>query len=344
MQLMTNGTTARPIPHLVLVLGVMLLLAGFVSAALAHAGKTEKIIIGVGLGPPYVWPFTAVDGGITKKQDINAEYKIFPSGVEAIIATGAGDVHVANGSCSTVVRARANGSRLLVVARNIVNLHEHKLVALGDIRRPEDLKGKRVAMLDGSSTDWYATKYLKAFNLKAGDSGDAVRLTSIAAPEWVPALERKDVVAFFGFEPHVSRALQIVKGSHVLNDGGDNNLFTLMNCLVFNEDWVKNDPDSAAAAMRAIIVAHDVVEADRPSAAERAAPKMRVQKQALLDQMKCCTYRVDFTEDFKEHATEAAQWAESKGMLKKGESQALLGALLYPDLLRRVDPARVTVR
>lgn len=325
-------------------LGCALLVATATSSAFALAGKTEKVIIGSGLGPPYIWPFTAVDGGITKKYDINAEYKIFPSGVEAIIAVGAGEAHVANGSCSTVMRARANGSKFLVVARNIVNLHEHKVIALAEIKKPQDLNGKRVAMLDGGSPDWYSTKYLKAFNLKAGDGPDAVKLTSIAAPEWVPALQRKDIVAFFGFEPHVSRALQIVQGSHVLHNGGDNNLFTIMNCMVFNEDWVRNDPDSAIAMMKAIIETHDVIEANRPAAVERAAPKMRAEKDALLDQTKCCTYKVDFTPEFKDHATEAAQWAESKGMLKAGGTDALLSGLLYPDLLRRAMPARATVR
>src|ERR1700720_4487411 len=101
------------------------LAAGMSQTVEAAAGKTEKVILGSGLGPPYIWYMTAVDTGIMKKHDVNAAYKIFPSGVEAIIAVGAGEAHVSNGSCSTVMRARANGSKLLVVARNIYNPSEH---------------------------------------------------------------------------------------------------------------------------------------------------------------------------------------------------------------------------
>jgi len=324
-----------------LTLGALLAL-GPATSALA-AGKTEKVILASGLGPPYIWYMTAVDKGIMKKHDVNAEYKIFPSGVEAIIAVGAGEAHVANGSCSTVMRARANGSKLLVVARNIINPNEHKLIALADIKKPEDLKGKKVAMLSGSSTDWYASKYLKAFGLKQGTDAASVNLVSIAAPEWVPALERKDVVAFFGWEPWVTRARKIVSGAHVLHNGGDNGLFILMNCLVFNEDWVKNDPESAVATMKGLIETHDVVQSDLKAAVDLAAPKMRVPAADLLDQVACCTFKIDYTPDFVAHATEAAEWAQGKGMLKNEDAKSILSQIMYPDLLKKAEPDRVTV-
>jgi len=331
--------TVRRFGHLAL---TALLAVGPATGALA-AGKTEKVILGSGLGPPYIWYMTAVDKGIMKKNGVNAEYKIFPSGVEAIIAVGAGEAHVSNGSCSTVMRARANGSKLLVVARNIVNPYEHKLIALADIKKPEDLKGKKVAMLTGSSTDWYASKYLKAFGLKQGTDADSVNLVSIAAPEWVPALERKDVAAFFGWEPWVTRATQIVSGAHVLHTGGDNGLFILMNCLVFNEDWVKNDPESAIATMKGLIEAHDVVQANQKAAVELAAPKMRVPVDDLLHQVSCCTFKIDYTPDFVAHATEAAEWAQSKGMLKQDNAKTILGQVMDPDVLKKAAPDRVTV-
>ena len=286
---------------------------------------------------------TAVEKGIMKKHGVDAEVKIFPSGYEAAIAVGAGEAQVSNGSCSTAIQARANGSRLVVVARNILNTNEHKLIAAADVTKPEDLKGKRVGMLTGSSTDWYASKYLAAFGLKQGTGPDEVNLVSIGAPEWIPALQRKDIAAFFGWEPWVSKGLQIVSGAHVLNNGGDNGLFILMNCMVFNEDWIENDPDFAIATMKGIIDAHDVVEADKKAAAELAAPKMRIPADELFRQSGCCTYKVDYTPDFVAHVMEAAEWAKSKGMLKQEDPKTILAQVLYPDLLRKAMPERVTV-
>lgn len=320
------------------------LAAGVSGVAEAAAGKTEKVILASGLGPPYIWYMAAVDTGTMKKYDVNAEYKIFPSGVEAIIAVGAGEAQVSNGSCSTVMRARANGSKLLVVARNIVNPFEHKLIAAGNIKAPGDLKGKKVGMLVGSSTDWYASKYFSAFGLKEGAPPDGVTLVNIAAPEWIPALQRGDIQAFFGWDPWVTKGPQIVQGAHVLHNGGDNNLFILMNCMVMNEDWVKNDPESAKATLRGLIETHDLVSADIPQAVDRAAGKMRIPASELGEMVKCCKYRIDYTPDFQAHATEAAEWAKTKGMLKDIPPTVLLKDLMYPDLLRSVAPDRVTIK
>lgn len=326
-----------------LILGTLILVGG-VPVSAQMAGKTEKVILASGLGPPYIHYITAVDGNIMKKYGVNAEYKIFPSGVEAIIAVGAGEAHVSNGSCSTVMRAKANGSKILIVARNIVNPDEHKFIVAQEIKKPEDLKGKKIGMLVGSSTDWYATKYLKAFGLKEGSGPDEVTLLNIAAPEWIPALQRKDIVGFFGWEPWVTRVQSIVQGAHVLHNGGDNGLFILMNCMVFNSDWIKNDPASAEATMRGLVETHDVISANREQAIGRAAVKMRIPAKDLGDMAKCCTYKVDFTPDFVEHVTEAAGWAGTKGMLKQETPATLIRELLYPDLLRKVAAGRVTVR
>jgi ABC-type nitrate/sulfonate/bicarbonate transport system substrate-binding protein len=313
-------------------------------AAHALAGKTKTVLLGSGLGPPYLAYQTAIDGGFMKKHDVDAQIRIFPSGVESIIAVGAGEAQVSNGSCSTVMRNRASGSKLLVVARNVLNPNEHKLIAGAALQKPDDLKGKKVGYLIGSSTDWYASKYFAAFGLKAGASPDAVELVNISAPEWIPALQRGDIQAFFGWDPWVTKAPQIVSGAHVLHNGGDNGLFILMNCMVFNEDWVRNDPESAKAALKGLIEAHDAANANRDEAVKRAAAAMRIPPADLAGMIACCSYKVDYTPDFAAHAREAAVWAKDKGMLKDVEPDALLKGLMYPDLLRAVAPDRVTVR
>ncbi len=326
------------------VAGVCCALALLAPAAHALAGKTKTVILGGGLGPPFFAYQTTIDGGFMKKHDVNAEIRMFPSGVESIIAVGAGEAHISNGSCSTVMRNRANGSKMLVVARNVLNPNEHKLIALADIKKPDDLKGKKVGYALASSTDWYATKYMAAFGLKEGAPPDGVTLVNISAPEWIPALQRGDIQAFFGWDPWVTKGPQIVSGAHVLHNGGDNGLFILMNCMVFNEDWVKNDPESAKAAMAAMIESHDEANSHRDEAVKRAAGAMRVPPAELAQMVQCCTYKVDYTPDFVAHAREAAVWAKGKGMLKDVEPEALLKDLMYPDLLRSVAPDRVTVR
>ena len=113
--------------------------------------RAETIILASGLAVPYLPYPMAVDGGFTKKHGVDAKYKIFSSGAEAIVAVGAGEAHVAHTACPSVLKSKANGANILLVARNILNPKELKLVVSRDIKRPQDLKGKKVGVAKGSS-------------------------------------------------------------------------------------------------------------------------------------------------------------------------------------------------
>jgi hypothetical protein len=106
---------------------------------------------------------------------------------------------------------------------------------------------------------------------------------------------------------------------------------------------VRNDPESAAATLTGLLEAHDVVMANLDEAVGAASKPMRIPEKDLREMVKCCTYKIDFTPEFVDHARQAAAWARSKGMIKD-DPEALLKALLYPALLRKVAPERVTVK
>jgi ABC-type nitrate/sulfonate/bicarbonate transport system substrate-binding protein len=68
----------------------------------------------------------------------------------------------------------------------------------------------------------------------------------------VPAFAAGDMDAFFAFEPHCTRALATVKGSHVLNRSGDDNVVLarafgiVLKSLVEAGWWITSNPDKAA--------------------------------------------------------------------------------------------------
>jgi ABC-type nitrate/sulfonate/bicarbonate transport system substrate-binding protein len=328
---------------IVLALGAAVLIGVGARRAEPAAGKTEKVILASGLAAPFIQYMTAVDKGFLKKHDVNAEYKIFPSGAEAVVAVGAGEAHVSNGSCPTAIINKGKGSNLLVVARNIVNPAEHGLAVYREIQKPEDLKGKKVGALVGSSSDWYATRYMEVFGLRPGPPPDGVTILNIAAPEWIPAVQRRDIVGFFGWEPWVSKLPSVVNGTHIIHRSNQNNVLVIMNCLVFNADWVRNDPASAEATLKGLVEAHDAVMANLDEAVSLASRPMRIPEKDLRQMVNCCTYKVDFTLEFVDHARQAAAWTKSKGMLKD-DPEVVLKSLLHPALLRKVAPERVTVK
>lgn len=306
----------------------------------AHA---EKVILASGLSAPYLPYPMAVDGGFMEKYGVSAEYKIFPSGIEAIIAVGAGEAHVAHTACATVLKTKANGANFLLVARNILNPKELKLVVASDIREPKDLRGRKVGVLKASSVDWYASKFFNAFGLEEGTGPQEVNTVNIAAPEWIPALNGGDIAGFFGWEPWLRKALDIVAGTHILHRSSDDNLYVLNNCTVFNSDWVKRDPDTAKKVMAAWVETHDSISENLRLAVELSAGPMRIPEDVLMQSTDGFIYKVEFTEEFLDHIAEAAAWLESKDLLHPGQGEQIIKELVYPDLLRSVAPSRVNI-
>ena len=312
-----------------------------IAGVLPSSARAETVLLASGLSAPFIQYPMAVDGGYMKKHGVDAEYKIFPSGFEATVAVGAGEAQVANTDCPTVLKAKANGANFLLVARNILNPKELKFAVNSSIHGPEDLKGKKVGVLKTSSVDWYASKYFKKFHLTEGTGPDQVELVNIAAPEWIPALQRGDIVGFFGWEPWLTKVLQIVDGSHILHRASDDNLYILNNCTVFNTDWVKRDPETAKKVMAAWVETHDAITQNLQKAVDLSAGPMRIPADELMQMTDGFIYRVEFTQQFLDHVQEAADWLESKDLLKPGQGKEIIKELAYPDLLRSVAPDRV---
>jgi len=312
-------------------------------ATLPPGAKAEKIILASGLSAPYLPYPMSVDGGIMEKHGVDAEYKIFPSGIEAIVAVGAGEAHVAHTACPTVLKAKANGGNFLLVARNILNPKELKFVVAGDIKNPEHLKGKKVGLVKASSVDWYASKYFDAFGLEEGSGPEHVETLNIAAPEWIPALNRGDIVGFFGWEPWLRKALEIVEGSHILHRGSDNNLYVLNNCTIFNGDWVKRDPETAKKVMAAWVETHDSITDNLEQAVRLSSGPMRIPEDVLMQSADGFIYKVEYTRDVADHIAEAAAWLESKALLQPGQGEQIIKELAYPELLKSVAPDRVNI-
>ncbi len=97
------------------------------------------------------------------------------------------------------------------------------ITAAADIKKPEDLVGKTVGYPRASAGHYYFGRYVKKYNLPA----DQIKVKFLQAPEMVAALERKDIDAFFLWEPWHTKAVALVSGAHVLARSGDDDVFIL---------------------------------------------------------------------------------------------------------------------
>src|SRR5262249_35113185 len=155
------------------------------------------------------------------------------------------------------------GGKLYVTAVMGTSREQIGIAASEEIRKPEDLIGKTVGYPRASGAHYFFGRYVKRYRLPV----DQIKVKILQAPEMVAALEHRDIDAYFLWEPWLTKAVELVKGAHVLARSGDDDVWILVSYIYFSERLV-NDPPRAMSAIRTMIEATDYCANQRDDAAK----------------------------------------------------------------------------
>jgi NitT/TauT family transport system substrate-binding protein len=115
-------------------------------------------------------PWIAEEAGLFKKYDLDFQlvYISSASMVNAAMLSGSGDVAITGGE--SVVRTTVQGVHELVFIAGAKNVLTHSIVSRQEIKRPEDLKGKRLGLTRlGSNSHYFVVQVLRRFGMEASD-------------------------------------------------------------------------------------------------------------------------------------------------------------------------------
>ncbi|MCL5960872.1 MAG: ABC transporter substrate-binding protein [Chloroflexi bacterium] len=109
--------------------------------------------------------WVAKERGFFAKNGLDAELVFIEGGTKAVQTLIAGDVPFTVAGGSGVVAAVTGGAELSIIA-SMGNTYPYKLIAASSIKKPEDLKGKKLGVSKfGSSSDFALRQALKAIKL-----------------------------------------------------------------------------------------------------------------------------------------------------------------------------------
>src|SRR5918992_4125977 len=109
-------------------------------------------------------PWIAEEAGLFKKYDLDFQlvYISSASMVNAAMLIGSGDVAITGGE--TVIRTATQGVNELVFVAAAKNSLTHSILARPEIKKPEDLKGKRLGLTRlGSNSHYFVIQVLRRF-------------------------------------------------------------------------------------------------------------------------------------------------------------------------------------
>ena len=132
-------------------------------------------------------PWIAREAGLFKKYDIDFNLVFIPSSPVATAATLSGDAEIGVTGAVGNVRAIVQGSTDLVFIGGMKNFLTHSIMGKADIKSPQDLKGKKVAVgRFGGNTHYFVIQALRRFGMDA--SKDIQTIQTGGGPETVASL------------------------------------------------------------------------------------------------------------------------------------------------------------
>jgi taurine transport system substrate-binding protein len=279
-------------------------------------------------------PFVvAAERKMFEKYDLETSFKPFDDGNVALdaVLTGSSDI-----GATTELGGLARwdkGGKLYVASYSSTSRKQIGIASRDDIKKPEDLIGRTVGYPRATGGHLYFVKYVKKYNLPV----DKIKVKTLQAPEMVAALERRDIDAFFLWEPWLTKAAQLVQGAHVLARSGDDDVYVLTSYNYYSQGLIDDRP-RAVGATKALMEAADFCAANLDEAAAITAKAFRIPEPDMKTYMSRMIYRMEMpksvvTDNFRG----AAELALGEGIIKKMPDWS---DFLRPQIMKEVAPDR----
>jgi NitT/TauT family transport system substrate-binding protein len=200
----------------------------------------------------------------------------------------------------------------------------------------DQLKGKKVGVARGSGGEVFWLAMLEKLKLNPAD----YTVVNVEAPEMVAALERGNIDAYAVWEPWVTRGLGAVKNTKVLRD--QEGILEQGVYIYMNKGWIQKNPGPAEAFIRALVDATELINGDRKRAAKDVSDFLKNLDPPLVEQLMTKLRFEMVLDDFTVNLFRLAEaQLKQQGKLTKPLDY---NAFVYPELMRRVLPAKVNYK
>jgi NitT/TauT family transport system substrate-binding protein len=321
----------RPFRAFALAAGLAATLGAAVSAG---AQPLTKMVIATGVDPAFSQFYVAQEGGIFKRNGLDVQVNTGPSGSAMVAYLVGNQVNAAYGAEQAGITAHNVDKNVVIVAEGTTLLRWFSIVGSKNVNSLDDLKGKRVGIAPGTGSEVFWLEAVKHLKLNKAD----YTIVNVEAPEMVAALERGNVDGFAVWEPWPTRAVMSVKGAKIVRDS--QGIFTGRNFIYMNRGWIEKNRDTAERFMKSMAEANDLVNNHREEAVQMVSRFLKLPVELTRELMPKLAFPLALTNESVGNVNIAMDQLIKLGKMQKPLD---LGEYIYPDLLRKVRPANVTL-
>ena len=227
--------------------------------------------------------FVAKDKKLFDKHGVDVELTYIRGvAIEALIA---GEVQFVRASPPSVIRSTLRGADLAVIA-NTINVPLFSLMTRADLKRPEDIKGKKIGVTGlGDSPDFVLSMILDKFGLQRGSDVTVLAIRG-GMPDLMIAVSKGFVDGGMISAPSNLRGLKL--GLRELIDSAELGVPYLNSPMSTRRAYIKNNRDSVLRVLRAYYQGVQETHNDRDGAIRILAKYTRVAEPEILSE----SYRI----------------------------------------------------
>jgi NitT/TauT family transport system substrate-binding protein len=225
------------------------------------------------------YPWFAQEAGLFKKYDLDVPLVFVTPGAPSVAAILSGDSEIAIIGAASITRPFVQGNKDPVLIGGIKSLLTHSIIAKPEIKRPEQLKGKRIGVSRiGSNPHYFAVQALRHFGM---DSREVSYIQAGGAPETLAALVAGGIDAAVLTVPTDAQALKL--GYHYVVYGPDLGIAYAATTITTRRSIVAKRGPVIGRFMRAMAEAAKIMHTDREYMYKVMTKYLRVDDRKLLE-------------------------------------------------------------
>ncbi|MDP2984653.1 MAG: ABC transporter substrate-binding protein [Candidatus Latescibacter sp.] len=267
--------------------------------------------------------------GFWKDENLNVEIKPFVSGRLALDALVGKSVTAATVVDISTVLAAYQGHNPRIVATFVTSEKHVNMLARRDrgISKPEDLKGKKIAVSPGTSAEFVMNLFLE----RAGISRSDVSVVALNPPEIAAAISRGDVDAAFAWQPHIYNAQQALGSNYVVvnSEGIYNHPFS----VVVMAESIPNYKEDIKKLILGLIQAEKFIKENRSEAIQIVAKRIDVDPKIVEALWDNYVFEVSLDPSLPQSLKREGKWVKKAGVVKEDAKEPDYQALVYRGLL-----------
>ena len=219
-------------------------------AAVASAAPTqavEKVRLAQNQSPISGVSIIADRKGFFAQNGLDVEVFNFTTGKQCLDTVMGGGADIATTAEAPTTAAAMSGQKIALLARTEYSYIKTLTATAAQIRKPADLKGKRIAFTAGTGGEVYTMQLLKA----AGLGKDDVTLVNLRPQDMVAALASGSIDAYGTWEPHIFNGIKALASKAAPLD--TKGIYAETFNIVLMQDYLQKKPEVAKNFLKALV-------------------------------------------------------------------------------------------